>query len=90
MKPYKVANTWIDLDRVIAIEDELVVPHNEFKVSGCVITMFRDNHLYICLGSPDWANDELRRGGTKMVPSAKSIQEWQAFKTAWMNKDKKE
>lgn len=88
MKPYKIHNTWVDLDHVLAIDDQPVVPRGEFEVYGYAIMMFRDSPLCICLGNPDWVNDEFGREATKKVPSTKSIQEWEAFKTAWMNKDK--
>ena len=88
MKPYKVHKTWVDLEHVISVEDEVVVDARHWSGPvGWLTYMFGSDKSRIDLGFPDYdPNNPPTYWKAEEVERAKT--EWEAFKTAWMNKDK--
>jgi hypothetical protein len=83
MKPYKVNNTWVDLDHLLAIEDKVVYHDHGVYIAGYATMSFLNEPLRVWLGR-SWSDED--EGHKKKMQNAQII--WDDFKTAWMNKDK--
>ena len=57
MKPYKVNNTWVDLDHVLAVQDKVVYHDHDAYVAGYVTMSFLNEPLCVWFGH-SWFKDE--------------------------------
>lgn len=94
MKPYKLASTWIDLDHVLAVQEEVDwTPWMSHWINGVVTLAFRDKPLFVSILKVEATYNP--EDGNRMMPEytfnqddiASAKAQWEAFKTAWKTKD---
>jgi hypothetical protein len=91
VKPYKINKTWVDLDHVLSMDDEVTVDFRSYGI-GNIQCAFRSEPITIWVGDTQrWmsGDGQFPRGGfvrdDKLIAEAR--ERWEAFKTAWKTKD---